>query len=122
MTVALRVLDDKSGAGRVGGPCGRVVDGRTQPTQWSLAGTTGAPRGVGGRCGGSGGDSGKGGASGGGSFAIYLWDSHAGIENSTLLTGNGGVGGNGGLGAPGAIGGSGAQIVMKAGFIVSVML
>jgi hypothetical protein len=56
---------------------------------------------------GSGGFGATGGASGGGSFAVYLWDSDATIESSTLVTGDGGVGRRGGTGSSGGSGGPG---------------
>jgi len=65
--------------------------------------------GGGGGGGGCGGAAGSGGGSGGGSFAIYLWNSDARIENSTLVTGNGGDGGIGGSGGAGGAGGLGAH-------------
>ena len=64
----------------------------------------GAGGGGGGGCGGPGGG---GGGSGGSSFAIYIAQARAIIEQSTLIGGNGGNGGTGATGATGAVGSAG---------------
>jgi hypothetical protein len=77
-----------------------------------------AHRGGGGGGGGGGGFGGDGaghGLPGGGSFGLYLWNSSAVVNSSTLTIGHGGAGGAGGLGGsggaggPGGFGGSGAS-------------
>jgi hypothetical protein len=71
--------------------------------------------GGGGGGGGFGGEGAGGGLPGGGSFGVYLWNSTAVVNGSTLTIGHGGNGGasglrgNGGAGGPGGFGGSGAN-------------
>jgi virginiamycin B lyase len=56
-------------------------------------------------CGGNVGGGGAPGLGGGSSIALFVWDAHVTVTNSTLTSGNGGNGGDGG---PGGLGGSGA--------------
>ena len=65
--------------------------------------------GGGGGAGGVGGGGGNGGSSGGGSFGIYLWNSTATIEGSTITAGAGGDGGSGAAGQTGGTGGTGGH-------------
>jgi hypothetical protein len=65
--------------------------------------------GGGGGGGGEGGRGGGGGLAGGGSFGIYLLDSSAILEESSIWAGDGGAGGRGGNGGHGGAGGAGGE-------------
>lgn len=96
--------DGTAGGDGLGGGGGGGGGGGT-----NLCNSSGSSGGGGGG-GGCGGGNGYGAAGGGGSFAVVLVDSSATITNSTLVSGNGGLGGNataGGMAGTGGKGGDG---------------